>query len=190
MLPSSWFLGLNPSDKALQRRYYSIELRHQDKVGFLRCSPLWELCNEFISSCLYRQYWSNKTEDEDQDMEWEKALKEKRELWLMWPILFVVLFLILWDFSPWSEVHVCRNNTSLIKSSCLSLHIKSFLANSKICLEKKNQVGKSTIPCFTHMPLTVYVWLVEIGGYFCTLNCLCSVCYVTFQQLESKCAVS
>lgn len=49
MLPYSWFLGLNLSDKSLQRSYDSVELRHQDKVGFLKCSPLWEVCKNFAA---------------------------------------------------------------------------------------------------------------------------------------------
>lgn len=46
---------------------------------------------------------------------------------------------------------------SLVESSSLSLHIKSFLINNKICLEKKDPIGKSTIPSFTYIPGTVYM---------------------------------
>lgn len=140
MLPSSWFLGLNPSDKSLQRRYCSVELRQQDKVGFLRCSPLGEMCKEFFSSYLSRQSWSNKTQDEDQDMEWGKAIKEKKGALVHVAytnslVLFLIHFYILWDFPTESEVHVCRNEISLGKS--LSLYIKAFLTSSKSVWRRK-----------------------------------------------------
>lgn len=68
MLPYSWFLGLNLSDKSLQRSYDSVELRHQDKVGFLKCSPLWEACKNFAAVICLGSTEATR-QDEDQDME-------------------------------------------------------------------------------------------------------------------------